>query len=218
MAAGKHCLDLFAGLGGFSAAFREADGWTVTTVDIDDEFSPDICADVMELRPGDLPSADVVLAGVDCRYFSTAGNHDQWDHGAREPIGDGAREAVALAHHTVGLIQALAPDVWVIENPVGRMRWVLGEPSATVTQCQYGTPYRKATDLFGDLPDGFTPRWCPTGADCHVYNTDGNGRSDVVSVMGRDRSERSKIPHELSRALYEAVEGRSEQTTLTEVA
>ena len=39
---GKHCLDLFAGLGGFSAAFEEADNWTVTTVEIADRFDPDI--------------------------------------------------------------------------------------------------------------------------------------------------------------------------------
>jgi len=32
------CLDLFAGLGGFSAAFAEADGWDVVTVDIDELY------------------------------------------------------------------------------------------------------------------------------------------------------------------------------------
>ena len=55
------CLDLFSGLGGrrdvehgFSSAFQAADGWDVITVDILDEFNPDLCADVLSLRPSDL--------------------------------------------------------------------------------------------------------------------------------------------------------------------
>jgi len=46
-------LDLFCGLGGFSAAFQDSDRWTVTAVDIEDRFDPDITADVFELRPSD---------------------------------------------------------------------------------------------------------------------------------------------------------------------
>jgi len=47
-AGAQHCLDLFAGLGGFSQAFEEAEGWEVTTVDIQERFGTDICADVMD--------------------------------------------------------------------------------------------------------------------------------------------------------------------------
>jgi len=68
----KHCLDLFSGLGGFSSAFEDADNWEVTTVEIQERFDPDITADVMDLRPTDLPDADVVLASPPCTSFSLA--------------------------------------------------------------------------------------------------------------------------------------------------
>jgi site-specific DNA-cytosine methylase len=34
-------LDLFAGLGDFSAAFEDSDTWEVTTVEIEERFEPD---------------------------------------------------------------------------------------------------------------------------------------------------------------------------------
>ena len=56
-------LDLFCGLGGFSAAFKDSDRWEVTTVDLNAEFDPDIVVDVFDLRPSDFVSDfDVVLA------------------------------------------------------------------------------------------------------------------------------------------------------------
>jgi len=33
-----HCLDLFSGLGGFSSAFEDSGRWSVTTVEIAEEF------------------------------------------------------------------------------------------------------------------------------------------------------------------------------------
>jgi len=45
----RHCLDLFCGLGGFSQAFEAAADWTVTTVDIEARFDPDIEAEQTQL-------------------------------------------------------------------------------------------------------------------------------------------------------------------------
>jgi hypothetical protein len=210
------CLDLFAGLGGFSQAFTESDDWRVVTVELEERFEPDICADVMNLRPSDLPNADVVLASPPCTLFSPAGNHDEWDLDARIPTGDRAREHVALVHHTIGLIQALTPRYWYVENPRGRMRWVLGDPAGTVHYCQYGKDYLKPTDLWGEHPDGFTYRQCPVpaGGGCHTRNGADDGTGATAS-MSTDHAERSKVPYELSAAILDAVEGRGEQATLT---
>lgn len=212
----KHCLDLFAGLGGFSAAFRDSPNWTVTTVDLEERFDPDIQADVMDLRPADLPTADVVLAGHPCTLFSVAGNHDEWDMAAREPVGERAKEHVAMVFHTLGLIHALSPEYWFLENPRGRLRWILGEPTGTVTYCQYGKDYQKPTDLWGEHPGGMVYRTCPRGADCHASNTEDDGHSAIQS-MPPDRGERAKVPYELSEEILKAVEGRSEQQSLPEV-
>jgi len=77
------CIDLFAGLGGFSAAFRDADAWEVTTVELREDLGPDVVADVLKLRPDDLLNAVgyereeidvlVILASPPCTYFSTGG-------------------------------------------------------------------------------------------------------------------------------------------------
>lgn len=207
------CLDLFAGSGGFSAAFEDSPRWRVVTVDNREETEPDLVADVMNLRPSDLPNADVVLVGHPCTLFSTAGNHDEWDQEAGQPAGDRARLHVAMVYHTLGLVHALTPEYWFLENPRGRLRWVLGEPEGTVTYCQYGTGYQKPTDLWGNHPDGFTYRSCPRGADCHASNTDDDGYSAIQS-MPSDYDERSAMPRELSESILRAVGGRQEQQTL----
>lgn len=230
------CLDLFAGLGGredtehgFSSAFQAADGWEVFTVDVRDDFAPDLCADVLDLRPSDLRDLIgdydvlVILAGHPCTLFSTAGNHDEWDFEAHEPNGDRARRHTAMLFHTLGLIRALAPDYWYLENPkASRINWLIGSPEATVTYCQYGMSYQKPTGLWGDHAPGMTYKSCPRAAKCHTSNTDDDGTSAVDSMPG-DTAERSLFPRELSEAIREAVDTAidgptTEQSDLTEVA
>jgi len=210
----KHCLDLFAGLGGFSAAFDEHPDWTVTTVDIEEQFDPDIQADVLDLRPSELPNADVILASPPCNCFTKAAAwQDHWDESGA-PKTEAARESVALVHHTIGLIRALSPEYWYLENPEGHLRRFLGQPTGSVTYCQYGTPYQKPTDLWGDHAP-MTYRRCQATEDCHEHGSLEDERDE--RPLPRDPAERAKVPHELSTAIREAVDGQGEQTTLTEV-
>ena len=215
-----HCLDLFCGLGGFSQAFADSERWQVTTVDIDERFAPDIQADVLDLRPSDFDTEfDVVLASPPCDVFSLANTRSRyWDDVRDVPTDEKSREHVALVFHTVGLIRALAPDYWVLENPRGRLRWYLGEPRATVTYCQYGEDYQKPTDLWGQHPPGMTYRSCSQGAHCHDTVSRDDDHSGVLANSMRDPAERAKVPYELSKAIFEAVEGRQTQQTLTAVA
>lgn len=207
----KTCLDLFAGTGGFSSAFRDAENWSVIEVERDGKHDPDVQADVWDLQPSDLPNADVVLASPPCTYFSTAGNHDAWD--GQEPTSEAAQDAIGLVHHTLGLIHGLDPQFWFLENPRGRLRWFLGNPTGTVTYCQYGRPYQKPTDLWGRHPPGMTYRSCSKGADCHESNTEDDGTPATAS-MPDDYPERAAVPIELSESILNAVEGFGEQQTL----
>ncbi|ERJ06618.1 Site-specific DNA methylase protein [Halorhabdus tiamatea SARL4B] len=209
----KQCVDLFAGVGGFSQAFEEHPAWEVTTVDIDPDLDPDIVADVHELQPSDprLPTEpDVVLASPPCTEFSTAGNHDHWDFEAGTPTSDEARDAIALAHHAVGIIKALNPEYWFLENPRGRLRWSFRDPEGTVTYCQFGMNYQKPTDLWGKHPPGFEYLSCSPGADCHNSNTEDDGYSAIAS-MPSGYGERAAVPYGLSEAILDAVEGETEQ-------
>ena len=213
-----HCLDLFCGLGGFSQAFADSERWAVTTVDIDERFAPDVQADVLDLRPSDFDAEfDVVLASPPCTEFSTAGNHDHWDFETHEPVHDAARDAVTLAFHTVGLIRGLTPRYWFLENPQGRLRWFLGEPTGKVTYCQYGRPYMKRTDLWGAHPP-MTYRACERGRKCHQANVEYDGTS-ATRVLGETAAERAKVPAELSAAIRDAVEAGIDepQPTQTEL-
>jgi hypothetical protein len=224
-------VDLFAGLGGFSAAFEEADDWQVTTVEIREDMNPDLVADVAELSAEDIldavgadredMAALVILASPPCTYFSTAGNHDSWDFNHNRPVSGEARDAVTLVYHTLGLIHALDPDYWFMENPQGRLRWFLGRPTGKVTYCQYGRPYMKRTDLWGDHPP-MTYRSCSRGSNCHEANREYDGTS-AVRVLGDSKEERLKVPYELSeqilRAVEDALAGRSaKQLTLSGVS
>lgn len=211
----KVCLDLFSGLGGFSAAFEESEEWNVVTVEIEAEFEPDICADVFDLRPSDFDrDFDVILASPPCTQFSRVGNHENWNHSEQEPIADASRDAISLVYHTLGLIHGLSPRYWFLENPLGRLRWILGQPTGCVSYCQYGRPYMKPTDLWGDHPP-MTYRRCNEGDNCHSTNRPArDGGLGNCDVIGSNAAERSKVPYELSQSILKAVDGRSEQTTL----
>lgn len=212
----KVCLDLFAGLGGFSAAFDDADGWEVYTVEIDDSHEPDLCEDIYDLRPTDLPDPDIILASPPCQKFSIVnqGNGD-WENGS--PKIEGCKDAIGLVYHTLGIIHGLDPDYWFMENPRGLLRTVIGNPEGTVTYCQYGTPYQKPTDLWGNHPPGFSYLSCSPGSDCHIANP--RDEHPTQDKYPDDVSERSKVPYELSEAIREAVDAAErgdvrEQATL----
>lgn len=214
------CLDLFSGLGGFSAAFADSDEWEVVTVDLDpdDRFDPDLRADVMDLRPADLFDAIglerddievlVILGSPPCTDFSNL----QYIH--QEPGYEPSGDSVALVYHAIGLIKSLSPDWWILENPQGMLRKVIGLPEAQVDYCAYGHYTKKPTDLWGDHPP-MTYRRCPHNR----HKTD--GLTDFERGPS-DPAERAKVPYDLSLAIREAVEDAyrnppPEQATLTEV-
>ena len=201
-------LDLFCGLGGFSAAFEDSDDWDVVTVDIEERFSPTIQVDVLDLRPSDLPDPDLILASPPCTHFSIANQpNPHWD--GDEPTSPEVRESITLTFHTVGLIRAFAPDYWFLENPLqGKMRTLLGRPPASVTYCQYGFDWQKPTGLWGEHPP-MTFRRCSPGADCHQAAGSGFD-SGPEGTHIRDPAERSKVPYDLSESIRMAVDSAFE--------
>ena len=231
MTADYAVLDLFCGLGGFSQAFEASDRWAVTTVDIEARFDPDIQADVFDLRPSEFDREfDVVLASPPCTQFATIRNVTQggdsaWVDG--DPGTDAAADAIALVHHTVGLIRGLAPTYWVLENPRGMLRTRWRPPQASVWYCQYGHETAKPTDLWGEHPP-MTYRTCNYGNDAcdHVrtesYKEHGGGSDNRQGLLREsDAAERAKVPYGLSEAIRDACEAALDgdapvQTTLVD--
>lgn len=207
-------LDLFSGLGGWSQAFKDR-GHDVIMVDIEPKFKPDIVADIMTLEAKDFErfgKFDLILASPPCDCFSVASVYRHWKEG--KPTDDKTISRIALAKHTFKLIDDLKPSFWVIENPMGMMRKVVGMPTFQISQCQYGRKVMKPTDLWAYLP-GFVAKKCKPGADCHerASHSSKTGTQGIVIpyrnselTINCNASERAKIPYGLSLAVCEACE------------
>ena len=206
------CVDLFSGLGGFSQAFLDR-GHEVIRYDINPRFKDvpnTITRDVLTLKIKEI-QADIILASPECRCFSVAADHYHWPKGIPT---EETEQQIVLVKKMVAMIKRANPRFWILENPVGRMRRVLGKPDKTTAWCAWGTPYKKPTDLWGVLPpiDWKLPfKWEP-----NTSGGAGNQSKIANDPYPRDPAKRAFIPYEFSMAVCLAAEGNSLQTTLTD--
>jgi len=141
----KLCIDLCAGLGGFSRAFKESPDWEVVTIEIERKFKPTIIADVCHLPIKENTQPTLLLASPPCNKFSVAG-------------GAFPRKGVQKALEIVGAcfesVACLKPKWYLIENPRGYLRGIIGKPRTTIRYSDYDWDFKaqKPTDLWGNLP------------------------------------------------------------------
>lgn len=170
-------LDLFSGLGGWSKAFKDR-GHKRITVDINEEFNPDICIDIIELDVREMGTFDVILASPPCTEFSKASMPDSWNKNRT------TNPDTALLKRTIEIIEKLKPTYWIIENVRGAKPYfypLLGKPVKKV-----GSRY-----LWGNFPI----------VDCkNKYG------KEKLSPSKNRPALRSLIPYELSLAVCRAIE------------
>jgi hypothetical protein len=223
-------LDLFAGLGGWSAPFR-ASGWRVVTLDNDPRFGCDLTMDVRDfdaaafVREHGRPT--FVASSPPCETFSTlAFQRGHFRMTGRKPNAtyapatDAGRLALDLVVKSRAMLAILQPAFFVVENPRALLRqlYPANDERRTVWYCHLGhalagRPVAKPTDLWGGFPPGLVlPDACHNQRDGHPL--DCCCRDHVSAPRGsrtgtqgpESAAERAKVPFQLATRFLVAIE------------
>lgn len=168
--------------------YREA-GYNVVQVDLQAGADGGGHGDVRLLT---LPEYPVwgILAAPPCTVFANAGA--RWPRSEADML-----EGLSIVDACIRLAVACRPQWWALENPVGKLRRYLGDPTLSFQPCDYGDPYTKRTLLWGDFNPSLprTPVDPTEGSKMHrLYG----GKSE------RTKTARSVTPAGFARAFFEA--------------
>lgn len=122
--------------GEWSRPYRDA-GYDVRQVDI--QHGDDVR--LFEALPHPVRG---VLAAPPCTEFASSGAR-WWEGKGAGALLDG----LAVVDACMRIIAVHRPLWWCLENPVGRLKKYLGEPTMAFDPADYGDPYTKRTLLWG---------------------------------------------------------------------
>lgn len=217
-------LDFFSGLGGFSEAAHQSDKWEVLRIDNDPQFEDvpnTIIADIMKcdhkmFEELGWMNPDLMSLSPPCQCFSLMAVYHYWENG--KPKNDKTRFAISLVKRSLELKNLIKPDYWVLENPNGMMKKVLGKPHRytwwgswysevdhlmiKLKERGVELPPMKPTSLWGILPD---IKWRPKPKKGE-YQPAPRGAKTGIQDKNLTPEERSCIPFEFSQAMIDAVD------------
>ena len=114
-------IDLFCGCGGFSLGFDyldeyfelvyALDNWEVACQSYQANFPyVDVdCRDALEIKPSEMPRADIIIGGPPCQEFSVAkAHHSKQEH---KPSYD-----TTLVEWFLKVVDYVKPKFWIMEN------------------------------------------------------------------------------------------------------
>lgn len=182
-------LDLCGGTGSWSAPYREA-GYDVRLVTLPEQ-------DVRTYTPP--PNVHGILAAPPCTEFAVSGA--RW-WAEKDPLL--LWDARRVANACLWIISGAKPKWWALENPIGRFRRFfpeMGEPRLTFDPCDYGDPYRKRTQVWGEFN---IPAKCPVEPDGCRPGQPNAWYSRVGGKSARTKEYRSATPPGFARAFFEA--------------
>lgn len=123
-----------------------------------------------------VPPIDVhgIIANPVCTEFSTINGYGKVNNHAK---------GMVLVRHCQRIIEQANPKWWAIENPSrGELRRLIGEPKATYQPWQYGSPWTKATALWGEfvMPQKKYARWEDVPNKLPIYTRPGRGKPNLA--------------------------------------
>src|SRR5207249_1053826 len=140
-----------------------------------------------ELRP------DVIIFCPPCRAFSLMAIWHYWDKG--KPKNAKTESAIRLVKKGLEEIHRINPKYWVMENPMGMLRTVIGKPRSTIRQSDYGARWKKPTDLWGNVPFRMLPStrtWLKSPSGSRLWETrQGSDSILLSSTESNDKRQRS---------------------------
>lgn len=197
------CLDLCAGLGGFSEAFITSPHWDVMRIDNNPLLSQVENMEIIDIfefhdtlvdmiNRGYKPeSPDIILASPPCIEFSL-GYHSPRSQASRNNTLDEYEPNMDILHVVLDIVKLLKPKYYVIENVRGAYRYftpILGEPLTQVNSTYY---------LWGKFP----------ALNIDVDSIVPKSQLDTNSNDPLRSNRRGKIPIQISRAILRAVESQ----------
>ena len=174
--------------GSWSQPYADA-GYEVRQIDIK------TTGDLRLLKYDQLGEVHGILAAPPCTHFAASGAR-WWSDKGDDPL----LEGLSVVDACLRIVTLTRPKWWVLENPVGRLRDYLGPPLHSFDPCDYGDPYTKRTQLWGQ----FTPP-LPlfVGEDRSCEPTEGSKMHRLYGGKSeRTKTMRSMTPQGFARAFF----------------
>lgn len=172
----KIILDLCGGTGSWSKPYKDA-GYDVRLITL-----PDYDVRTYE------PPADVygILAAPPCTEFSVL-------NCKAEPRDRKPEIGMVVVTACMRIIALCRPEWWALENPVGYLRTYMGKPALTFQPWEYGDPWTKRTDIWGDfaVPHTLYGRWEDVPNKLPLYTRPGRDKPNFAYLH---KSAQSLIP------------------------
>lgn len=140
-----------------------------------------------------------ILSAPPCTEFASSGAR-WWKDKGEKPL----LEGLSVVDACLRIIFVHKPKFWALENPVGRLRKFLGDPTLIFNPCDYGDPYTKKTLLWGNFN---IPEKTPVEPEFVTYANGKRGSKFWAKLGGksaRTKRLRSATPDGFAKAFYDS--------------
>lgn len=161
----KVILDLCGGSGSWSRPYQEA-GYDVRLITLPDY-------DVRTYQPPE--GVYGILSAPPCTEFSML-NCVAAPRERKPEVG------MVVVTACMRIIAMCRPKWWAMENPVGHLREYMGKPALTFQPWEYGDPWTKRTDIWGDFntPPKLYQAWEDVPDKLPLYARPGRGKPNFA--------------------------------------